>query len=170
MRIFLTWGIITVVICTIAWMVSSSFEKIQKRTEREQKSNTLPELNLFTLDSLAFGALSKSHKPLILIYFNTSCEHCHYEILSIKNLADEFKDVEIIFFSTEPLSIIRPFASAMDFEEHSNIHFAKISFTDVTDAIGTLSIPHIFVYGPDKKLWKEFKGETKPEAILKYIH
>ncbi len=33
-----------------------------------------------------------------------------------------------------------------------------------------LSIPHIFIYGSDKKLRKEFKGETKAEAILKYLN
>lgn len=169
MRLFITWFLIVLVLCIISWMANSSFEKIQKGKEREQKSSTLPNLKLFTLDSLAFDAFPKPHKFVVLIHFNTTCEHCHYEVLAIKNAADEFNDAEIIFFSTEALSLIRAFASASGLGEHSNIHFAKISFTDVINTIGALSIPHIFIYGPDKKLRKEFKGETKPEAILKYL-
>lgn len=169
MRTFITWGLIIVVLCTIGWMANSSFEKIQKQKEREEKSSTLPDLKLFTLDSLAFDAFPKAHKFVVLIHFNTTCEHCHYEILALKDAVDEFNDAEVIFFSTETLSVIRPFASASGLGEHSNIHFTKISLTDVTNTIGALSIPHIFIYGPDKKLRKEFKGETRPEAILKYL-
>ena len=169
MKIFLTWGIIIIVLCTIAYMVNGSFEKIQKKTEREQKLSTLPELNLFTLDSLGFDALFKTNKPVILIHFNTSCEHCRYEISSIAEFAEEFENSEVIFFSTEPLSVIRSFINSIGYEEHYNMHFTKVSFADVNDVMGTLSIPHIFVYGSDKKLLKEFKGETKPEAILKYL-
>lgn len=169
MRTFITWGLIILILCTIGWMAKSSFEKIQNGKERKQKSSTLPDLKLFTLDSLAFDAFPNTHKFIVLIHFNTTCEHCHYEVLAIRDAADKFSHAEVIFFSTEALSLIRPFASASGLDEHSNIHFTKISFTDVTNTIGALSIPHIFIYGPDKKLRKEFKGETRPEAILKYL-
>lgn len=169
MRTFITWGLIILMLCTIGWLAKSSFEKIQQRKEIEQKSSTLPDLKLYTLDSLAFDAFPMSDKSVVLIHFNTTCEHCHYEVLAIKDAADEFNDAEVIFFSTEALSLIRPFASASGLGEHTNIHFTKISFTDVTNIVGVLSVPHIFIYGPDKKLRKEFKGETRPEAILKYL-
>jgi hypothetical protein len=36
-------------------------------------------------------------------------------------------------------------------------------------AFGPTSVPHLFIYGPDKELRKEFKGETKIDALLKYL-
>jgi hypothetical protein len=39
----------------------------------------------------------------------------------------------------------------------------------VFENYGSLSVPHLFLYGADRKLIKEFKGETKIEAILQYV-
>ncbi|MFM7853102.1 MAG: hypothetical protein ACKO96_14580 [Flammeovirgaceae bacterium] len=47
--------------------------------------------------------------------------------------------------------------------------FAKINTEVVFDTFGSVSIPHIFIYDNEHKLIKEFKGETKMEAILQYL-
>ncbi|WP_460908117.1 hypothetical protein [Spirosoma areae] len=36
-------------------------------------------------------------------------------------------------------------------------------------AFGPTSVPHIFIYGPDRQLRKEYKGETKIDALLQYL-
>jgi thiol-disulfide isomerase/thioredoxin len=151
-------------------MADTSFKKIQNVKARDAKLNTLPNLKLFTLDSVLFDVTSTT-KPIVLIHFNSDCEHCQYEVSSIQGLARRFEDVELIFFSTETITAIRQFALTFELIKYSNIHFTKVDVKNIIEAIGSnsLSAPHIFIYGPDKKLRKEFRGETKPEAILKYI-
>jgi hypothetical protein len=50
-----------------------------------------------------------------------------------------------------------------------NIKFLKINRDNVFENFGPLSTPHILIYNEDSKLVKEFKGETKIEAILQYL-
>ena len=51
----------------------------------------------------------------------------------------------------------------------ANIHFAKINQADAYNTFGSLAVPQIFIYGADGVLIKEFKGETKMEAVLQYL-
>jgi len=78
-----------------------------------------------------------------------------------------FADTEIVFMSSENLSVIREIPPQYTLTQ-PNFHFTKINPEDVFENFGSLSVPNIFIYGADGKLIKEFKGETKMEAILKY--
>lgn len=160
---------IITVFCTIGWMVNASFTKLQQKKGRAIAINTLPELKLFSQDSLAFNFQSLPEKPLVLIHFNSGCEHCQYEASSIKASVEQFNSVHLIFFSSESITLIRQFSDHYGLNEYSNIHFTKINATDAAATLGTLAVPHIFVYGADRKLINEFRGETKPEAILKHL-
>lgn len=71
--------------------------------------------------------------------------------------------------SSENISIIKKTSEDFGLAGLTNIHFTKINARDVFDTFGSVSVPHVFIYGKDSKLIKEFKGETKVEAILKYI-
>jgi thiol-disulfide isomerase/thioredoxin len=164
------WSLIIATLISIGWMANATFAKLQKQKERNEKVSILPELKLLTLDSLAFDVRALPAKPIVLIYFNSGCEHCQYEASVINDSAEKFNNAELIFFSAEKITAIRQFASKYGLNEHLNIHFTKINFSDVADILGILAVPHIFIYGPDRKLRKEFKGETRPQAILKYLY
>lgn len=164
------WALVVTVLCSIGWMANASFAKLQQKKDRANTISTLPELKLLSLDSLVFKVRSLSEKPLVLIYFNSGCEHCQYEASSIKASIEQFNSAHLIFFSSEPIPLIRQFSDHYGLNEYSNIHFTKINATDAAATLGTLAVPHIFVYGTDRNLIKEFRGETKPEAILKHLH
>lgn len=169
MRPLLSWMLIIVILCSIAWMANASFTRLQKKKERTNNLAILPKLKLFTKDSLAFDVWSLPEVPIVMIYFNSGCEHCQYEASSIKASIEQFNSAHLIFFSSEPITLIQQFSDHYGLNEYSNIHFTKINATDVAATLGTLAIPHVFIYGADRKLVKEFRGETKPEAILKYL-
>jgi hypothetical protein len=71
--------------------------------------------------------------------------------------------------SSESIKVIKRTSVDFGLEGIPNIHFVKINPEHVFETFGSLSLPHIFIYGNDRKLIKEFKGETKMDAILKYL-
>lgn len=142
-------------------------EKLAAKKVAASKIQALPSAKLFALDSTAFQFPPSS--TIILIHLNTGCEHCQYELKEIKANLSSFATGQVVLMSSENIHEIRKESEEFELTELPNIHFTKINPGDVFDTFGSLSVPHIFIYGKDKKLIKEFKGETKIEAILKYI-
>jgi len=170
MKDIVKWILIVIVVCAIAWMANASFKKVQAAKSAKEKLNTLPAFSLATLDSLSIESSSFGDSPVVLIYFNSECDHCQYEAQDIKNNIAGFSKATIVFMSSEPLVKIKAFAGTSGLRDHKNVLFTKITSNDAFTAFGSLAVPHVFIYGPDKKLRKEFKGETKAEAILKYLN
>lgn len=169
MKKFTQWFLIGIVIISISWMLNASIEKSNSRNSVKEKIITLPELTLFELDSTEMDTSILNRKSLALIFFNSACEHCQYEAKEIKNHIHAFANSTLVFISTESLPEIKAFALAYGLDAYQNISFTKINSEHAINAFGALSIPHVFIYGPDKKLRKEFKGEIKAETISKYL-
>ncbi len=131
------------------------------------KIKNFPQLTLFKTDSVAFQFPTAS--VIVLIYFNSGCEHCKYELNEIRRNIQSFTKAEVILMSAENISEIKKVSENFELTSLPNIHFTKINSGDLVDVFGSVSVPHIFIYDKDRKLVKEFKGETKIEAILKFI-
>jgi len=156
---------ITIVFALALFMVYSIIEKQAAKKLVQAKIQSTPvNVKLFTLDSTRF--IFPTAKPVILILFNSTCEHCQYELSQIKANITDFNAVELLFVSAEPIEVIKQVASA--FAAADNIKFIKISPEDVYENFGTVRFPTILIYNTAGKLIKEFKGETKIEAILQY--
>lgn len=169
MRQFAKWFLLVIIICAIAWMLNVSIKKVKTLKVNGEKMSLLPELKLLDFDSAVVNRSVFSPENIVLVHFNSECSHCHYEAQDIKNYIKEFSGTTIIFMSSESLHKIKVFAEVVGLRDHENVLFTKIS-DESFEALGALSVPHIFIYGSDKVLRKEFKGETKAEAILKYLN
>ncbi len=168
MRNIIKWVLVILILCAIGWMANASFKKVQVSKSVKEKLNTLPVFSLVTLDSSSLESTALAAGSLVLIYFNSECDHCQYEAQDIKNNIKAFSKATLVFMSSEPLAKIQAFAGTSGLSDQTNISFTKITSNDAFTSFGTLAVPHVFIYGPDKILRKEFKGETKAEAILKY--
>jgi thiol-disulfide isomerase/thioredoxin len=108
-------------------------------------------------------------KPTAIIYFNTECDHCQYEATQIQQNIVQFKDSQILMLSIEPLANIRRFIKTYKLEGFSNLQVGQITGKNAVETFGFKSVPHILIYNDENQLVKEYKGETKIEAILKYL-
>jgi len=127
----------------------------------------LPNPPFVDLDSGLFKI--PAGKNVILIYFNPDCIHCHEEATQIKKGLHLLKDTKIVFFSDDLITNIRSFGLRQNMVDHSGVSFAKIPPQLLFKNFGTLGVPHIFIYGADGKLKKQFKGKTSMERILKAV-
>ncbi len=114
----------------------------------------------FTNDSLT------KKQPTLLLFFNTTCEHCQYETEQIKKNNASFRMSNVLFISRQPKNDIQLFDSIYHLSKYSFIKLLRDS-TDYTYKIfGINSFPSSIVYNAEGKLVKSFKGETKIEAII----
>jgi len=49
------------------------------------------------------------------------------------------------------------------------VQVLKMNADDLYNYFGSVSTPHIYIYNNERRLVKEFEGETKTSAILKYL-
>lgn len=165
-KILLTSGI-TIAFSFTLFMVYSIVEKVSAKKEAQTKIQNLPvHAPLISIDSIRLNL--PISKNLVLIYFNSGCEHCQYELSQLKQNIVEFEGIEVVLMSSENLATIKSTSIKYELDQFNNVQFVKIEPQNVFENFGSLSVPNIFIYGADGKLIKEFKGETKIEAILKY--
>lgn len=102
---------------------------------------------------------------LVLIFFNSTCEHCQSEINDLKKHYSLFHSTQVILLSSETLSVINSFAESVKMNDLQNFAFCHISPEDLYQHFGTISYPEIYIYN-NQSLVKHLKGETKVEVIL----
>ncbi len=155
-RIVLLVGV--VVFGLLGWMGYSSAQSLKEKEKKEVLSDSLTEI----LESLKIDAKVPEGKTM-LIYFNSECQHCQWEIQELGENIAQFSSANIALVSLEPSD------SAIQFlKKHSlQQYFVK---TNPEHIMSTFSggVPQIFIYQGDK-LQKKFRGEVKVEALLEAL-
>ncbi|HMP28525.1 MAG TPA: redoxin family protein [Saprospiraceae bacterium] len=162
----------TLTLCVIALITFFGVE-INKKYINQVENNigiyNLPKFNLKMSKSKYWESLAINDTfQSIFIYFNPNCEHCHYQLKYAKEVVKE-KDVHIIFVANVLVEELKKFVTTNDMQDEKNIIFLSDEENNFSKIFHTNVFPSIFIYGKDKKLKKRFNGETKAEAILKYL-
>ena len=105
---------------------------------------------------------------VVLILFQTDCDHCQREAAAIQENISAFKDYSLYFISTTSPEDILKFADHYKLIGHQNVHFFRTSSQSILENFGPIDAPSLYIYS-DKKLVKAFNGETNINEILKYI-
>lgn len=161
--------IIAFIVTAITVLISLTISNLKKKEQRMANNKYIPNLNLSLTDSTSINTKIPGSNFTILIFFNSECEYCVYEASEIRSAIQALSNISIIFISTEELTLIRKFGEDQGLLHYQNVFFAQISHTALSETFGHLSIPHIFIYDSSHNFIKEFNGETKVEAILKYV-
>jgi thioredoxin-related protein len=157
----------TLLITSVLFMVYGIVEKVIAMKVVGEKRLTLTTVPFFNTDSTNYRV--DSANPILLIHFNSECDHCQYELAELSKNLKALKYATVLLMSSENIAVIKETAQDLGLADTPNVSFLKINRDNVFENFGSLSTPHIFIYGKDRKLIKEFKGETKMEAILQYL-
>jgi len=144
-------------------------EKVTQKKEISERLKFLPKLNVYHLDSTHYNQDALPNKPIVIIYFNSECNYCQREIKSIEEDITSFGQSNVLLISSESIKTISLFQNQYDFINHPQVRFLKINEDMIYPTFGAVSVPHLFIYGKNGQLLKEYKGETKIEAIVKHI-
>jgi len=166
--------VLSIIICLAGlslFLIVKTFNKIEGKKQISENISRLPDLKITTpdLNNIKINTIS-NHKYLILIAFNTTCDICHHEIKSILDNIEKFDGVKIAMLSSEPMDSIIKFQKKYELNKYSSILLGQVNDVYASQVLGVEIIPQIFIYNSEKKLIKVYKGETRLEAILKYIN
>ncbi len=97
-------------------------------------------------------------------------DRCSYEAEAIQKQLEDFRSTQLIWISAADSSSIRQFAQQHQLDQVPNVHWMSDTADVFAHTFGSSSVPSVWIYGQDGQLLKHYKGETKPAALLKYLH
>jgi thioredoxin-related protein len=77
--------------------------------------------------------------------------------------------VNIVMFTVANDSMTKDFSKQYGLDSFKNVHVIADTTKELERFFNVKSIPSIFIYNAQKQLVKRYNGETKIEAILKYV-
>lgn len=157
------------VVGIVVWLLVKSYQTLQHKKEIETKMQQLPTVSLRRLDSTEVTLILKQ-QPTILFYFDPHCEHCQKEAKELKKQSQAFKDAQLLWLSTERLWVLREFEKEYGLQKTiPSLTIAQISPQEADKQFGFRTVPTILIYDAEGNLAKKYVGETKMEAIVKYL-
>ncbi|HEX6223115.1 MAG TPA: hypothetical protein VFZ52_01815 [Chryseolinea sp.] len=159
--------IVTTLTSCTAFLIYRIIERLNDKKESLGNLETRSHLTLFDFDSAQF--FLPSNRKSVIVYFNSECNHCQYELDQIFANTEKFIDADVVLTSSELIRAIKQFAKANYPGALENIRFLKINPDEAYKTFGSLAVPQIFIYGTDGLLIRKFNGETKIDAILQYL-
>ncbi|MBL7850880.1 MAG: thioredoxin family protein [Cyclobacteriaceae bacterium] len=130
--------------------------------ELRVRASVLPSLSLTTMDGESYEP--KAGRPLVLIYFNTTCDHCQRQVEWFRKEISRFEGITLVWMSAQADDVLREFVRTTDFTG-AEVDVVHVRHEVVAEKFGTLALPQIFVYDGDGRLVDLFSGETDPAMI-----
>ncbi|MDE0470984.1 MAG: redoxin domain-containing protein [Ekhidna sp.] len=151
-KVIIIFGVL--VVLAIAWMGYVSVKELNRKKAIEHAQNDLSQL----LNQL--GQSVDHIAPLtILVFFNSGCEHCQWEMQEINKHIDQFAKHQLLLVSFEPEQKAATFLNQYGLSD-----FYLKSTPERVMAAFTGGVPQTLIYR-NGRLKKHFKGEVKIEAI-----
>ncbi len=161
--------ILVAVLGLVAFLITKTIAKINHKKEVTEQLATIPELPVEIIGTNKKPTWEHSNVATIILFFNSECNHCQYEAQDIQSKLDAFKNTNLLFVSEEPTDKIQAFSNTYKLDNQPNIWWLKMKPEYVYNTFGTIGVPHIWVYNKEGMLVKEFRGETKVEALLEWL-
>ncbi len=143
---------------------------MQYKNQVAKTLQTIPKFSFKTLENEEFTNTNlKSNTATVFIYFNSECDFCQHEAQSISEHLEQFKEIQLLFVSTEDIETIKAFAKTYNLLTQQNITFLHDSTYTFSNRFDANSIPYILIYNKSQELVKKHKGRLNPDAILKLL-
>lgn len=166
MKNLLIPGIITLVLAVLIFLISDD-----KDNETLIKGD-LPEVEILLPDSTTRYRVSetKGKKPVMLLFFNTTCDHCQSFAREILKNQEQLKEFDLFMASTESLSLIKKFRNEYSLFELKNLVIGKDVFSAGIRTFHFESYPFCAIYNNQHKFIRSFEREFTIEEVVSGIN
>ncbi len=108
-----------------------------------------------------------STKKTMVIFFNSKCSHCKYELSELNNNIEKFENVRIYFFTIEKDFFQKPIVERWkNLYTAPNVSFGIVNKSSYENKFGSMVTPSIFLFSTSSKLIKKIDGEMKIERLV----
>ncbi|MCF8359007.1 MAG: peroxiredoxin family protein [Prolixibacteraceae bacterium] len=147
-----------------------SFNKISQKKEAYSKFESIPKIELHTSQNEIFYLTDFSYDEVkLLIYFNTHCDFCQFEMEELSKRLPEFENTEIILVSAESIDSIKFFMQTLGFYSYPSAGAYHCPYDTLNKYFGQLSAPTTFVYNTKNKLIKRLDGAARIDDLLQVV-
>ncbi|MBC6111773.1 peroxiredoxin family protein [Pedobacter fastidiosus] len=166
-KLILVLGLIALGLgCLLAYKIA---KKYPHNKEMALQKQTLPNFQLYSQNLKPFSAKQlKENEAICIFYYNAECEHCQYEATQINKQLTLFKNVQIVMISTNKPQETANFAKTYKLDKAGLIWLYDKDYA-FYKWFGKSVTPSVYIYNAEHKLVKEYTGEVKIEAVIKYL-
>jgi thioredoxin-related protein len=108
----------------------------------------------------------EKNKPVILIYFSATCDHCKTFTEAMLKRINNLLDRQIVMISYEDIKEVKAFDDAYKLSDHQNIKIGSEGYTFVVQKYYNIQhFPFVAEFGKDGKLKKIISWNLKPGEI-----
>lgn len=150
-------------------LVSGIIDKSKKNLEVTERIARLPDFCFLTIDRDTLNSSDIEYGPLLIIHFNTECEHCEYEIESIIKSELPYMDCRVLLITDSPIDSIKEFYNTYKLDRYLSFSVLVDTSFMFGEIFGSYSYPLNYIYNRNLELVKILKGEYKTETIIKYL-
>ncbi len=146
------------------------FEKIHQKQQIAENIKALPAFYFYDMNDGLFTDVDlPQNTAVLIIHFHPECEFCRHEAQIIENRIKDFSPYQLLFVSSVSKKEIINYANEFNLSAHKNITFLHDKDMIFENIFGKSGIPASFIYNKNQELVKQFKGEVKAAALLKYL-
>ena len=144
-------------------------KKYNHNKEVALQKQSLPIFQFYSQDLKVFSAKElKKNKAVCIFYYNADCEHCQHEASHISKTIAAFKYTQVLMVSTNTPKETAVFSKTYKLNDAGFIWLYDKGYS-FYKWFGESVTPSVYIYNADHKLVKEYIGEVKIEAIIKYL-
>lgn len=156
-------GLLVLLTCAILTRKAKAEEKIDRIM-------ILPHLVITDLNGADYNTSQLKSGPLLITFFHPDCDHCRYELSSLKDMGTLSPTVNILLVSYADKIQIGSFIKELEIFDTEHIRIIHDPDLSLTKYFGADIIPSNYIYNDSLRLVKVYKGSVRPETILKYLY
>jgi hypothetical protein len=147
-----------------------TFISLQSQTVQKPSKKGIPPFDI----QLATGQHYKSSdlrkdQPLMLIYFDPTCEHCHAFINKLLKQINLFSGVQIVMITYVPVDEVKSYMTGSEVSKHPQIKVGTEGTTFVVRYFyDILQFPYVALHKKDGTLISTYESKVPdPEVLVK---
>lgn len=149
-------------------MLSSCVPKQKEVTAEKTGVNDLPFMTTTLLNGQSVDLRQLPGHTIIILFF-PDCDHCQREATAIQEKISSFKNYDLYFLSSNGDEEILRFSKDYKLNDLPNVKFGRVDGGKVYQTFGAIPTPSVYIYSSERKLIKQFNGETNVEEIIKFL-
>jgi thioredoxin-related protein len=128
----------------------------------------IPPISLLKSDSTLITKESlKKNRPVMIMYFSPDCHHCQHQIEELIKRMDDFKKIQIVLATYQPMEQLLDFENRYMLKQYSNIQSGRDSKFFIVPFYKIRNLPYLALYDKKGNLITIYEGNVKADTLIK---